>query len=451
MPPPRIRWFIPFLACLTPLLARGEDSVTFPLQGYYHPGRYMPVHVTVSPQSAGELNVQLNAPGAISTQVRFDGGKVDATAPWMVVDGRAQTLSWYVYPRKGWTQIGTPLKPLAEHQRLIGYAGVDGQAAVAIATLIFPGDYLIPVPLDPAQPMPGTPTAWETLDAAVLDTAGAKRVGEAGFASLVAQGVVFAVHTDGKAAAPWPNWPWKREGDWWVMRHHPAGPLTASYSEAVYEPVSSWRSGWPGDVRRAMFLYAVVFSILLMLLALWRPRGAVVGAVLISGAFLGGIIYWGNVHKPIQTTGGKIRIIGKGITQDDDWAYQTCHQRVVSIVRWIDSTRVMFASAGQLDDCMARIVCYPNGDPDFIFYVLPPKMKVALLSRRCGPKAPSATPLPIITSPLAAVVKSFYLGPGDRIVGEFPSAPLMSAPYSPVQQWPGLIVRRAASEGSQIH
>ena len=434
-------------AMLIARFCRAEDSVTLPLQGYYHPGKYMPVHVDVSPRSQEEISVHLDAPGSVWTRIRFEGGRIDATVPWFPVDSRATAFTWYVYPRRSGERVQPALKPLAEHQRIIGYAGVEAMAAISVARTIYPGDELLPIALNPSLPLPGIAATWQTLDGVVLNTAALQRVGEARFASLVAEGVAFAILPGGGNAdevrAPWPNWPWKHlPGGAWVIHYQPSGPSAMTYDDAVYQPVAAWRSGWPAMIRLRMFMLAGAFSVLILLLALWRPRYVAVCAMILSGALVGGLIIWGKARKPMLTCGGKIRIISPGITQDDDWAYETCHQLTTSTIRWVDTTRVVFASPAQLDACAARLVCYPNGDPDFIFFNLPGKTKIALLSRRCGPQAPSVVPSPAITSPLAEVAKNLYLRPGDQFIGQLPSSPLIGEPYAPVVQWPGIVIRR---------
>ena len=440
-------WAISLASLLLVLACHAEDSVTLPLRGYYHPGKYMPVHVDVSPGSAEEISVHLDAPGSVWTHIRFEGGRIDATVPWFPVDARAGALTWYVPPRHGGTAVQPSLKPLTEHQRIIGYAGVEATAALVVARAIYPADELLPIPLNPALPLPGIAAAWQTLDAVVLNRSAMQRVGEARFASLVAEGVAFAVlpgdDVKETAGPPWPKWPWNPlPGGGWVIHYQPSGPSAVNYSDAIYEPVAAWRTGWPTLIRTRLFFLAAVFSILILLLALWRPRFVAIGAVILSGAFVAGLLTWGKARKPTLTCGGKIRIVSHGITQDDDWAYETCHQHISSTIRWVDTTRLIFASAAQLDACVARLVCSSNGDPDYIFFDLPAKTKIALLSRRCGPRAPSVSPSPAITSPLAEVARNLYLRPGDQFIGQLPSSPLIGEPYAPVVQWPGIVIRR---------
>jgi hypothetical protein len=425
--------------------ASASDSVTLPLQGYCHPGRYMPVTVGVTPKTSDESTVGVFSPGAVGTYIRCAGERIEATVPWMPVDDRARRVLVSIPGQAGELQAAEALKPLSEHERLIGYAGVLPEAATAIAAIVYPEDRLILVPLNPAQPMPGAAAAWTTLDAVVLDPLAASHLTEARFGTLISHGVAFAIHTPPEGKPMFPHWPWKQQGDWRYLRYEPAGPRGAAYVEAVQRPVNSLTTGWPVEVRRGLWLTAAIFSILMLLLALWRPRFTVILAVLIAGVFGGGLAGWAHLRKPLIIVGGKVRVISSGITQEDDWAYISCHQNIQANMRWIDTTTLMLASPGQLDQCRARLICYPNGDPDYIYAELQPHSKIAMYCRRGGPRAPETSPSSAITSPLRDLVNDLYLQKGDQVIGEFQSTPLMASGYTPITQWPGVLIHRNAA------
>src|SRR5438105_12471906 len=75
----------------------GQDAVTLPLRGYYHPGRYMPVHVFAAAQSDREA-VRLMSRGSVWTFVKLEGGRVDTIVPWLPIDDRARALYWSIVP-----------------------------------------------------------------------------------------------------------------------------------------------------------------------------------------------------------------------------------------------------------------------------------------------------------------------------------------------------------------
>jgi hypothetical protein len=425
------------------LRSNASDSITLPLQGYYHPGRYMPVTVAVTPKTSDESTVGVFSPGAVGTYIRCAGERIEVTVPWMPMDERARRAFCSIPGQRDELQAEPALKPLGEHERLIAYAGVSPEAAKAMATILYPRDTAILVPLNPAQPMPGVAAAWTTLDAAIFDATTAKHLDESRFSTLISHGVAVAVDTAADRSPIFPHWPWKQSGDWRYLRYEPAGPKSAAYLEAVQTPAAGLKTGWPVDVRRGLWITAAVFSILLLLLALWHPRFTVILAVLLAGAFVGGLTAWAHLRKPLIIVGGKIRIISSGMTQDDDWAYISCHQGIQASMRWIDTTTLMFASPIQLDESRARIVCYPNGDPDFIYVELHPKSKIAMLCRRGGPRAPETSGQSAVTSPLQDLVRDLYLQPGDEVIGEFPSTPLMASGYTPITQWPAVLIHRS--------
>jgi hypothetical protein len=429
-------------------LACAQDLVTLPLQGYYHPGRYMPIHVVASGQSEDDV-VRINAPGSLWTWVKTQGGHVDAVVPWLAIDDRARgggALQWSIVPRIGGTPVEPALKALGERQRLVGFAGPASAAALEIAAKIYPGDELIPIALNPAEPLAGPAAAWEALDAVVLDPPAALRIGEARFTALAGMGVAFAVIGTGGGTVPWSRWPWRHEAAWAILHHEPSGPRLASYEAAVYEPIANWRSGWPWGVRRQFLLMAGAFVTPMLLLALWRPRGTAIWALLLSGVCLGGMAAWGNWRKPNLTIVANVKVIGPDITQDDQWCYQTTHLQTASLLRWADVTKPFFASPAQLDESHARLVCYPNGDPDFLFFGLFAGEKLAVLWRRCGPQGPSATPSDRVTTPMLGMVRDLYLGPGDVVLGELSTPPVIGEPYLMSTQWAGVVVKRGVRQ-----
>src|SRR5436309_13582927 len=93
-----LSFVLPFAFCLLTFPSLGDDAVTLPLQGYYHPGKYMPIHVAISP-NPGDSEVRLVSPGAVGTFIVFEGGRIDATVPWLPMDARARGVAWLVPPR----------------------------------------------------------------------------------------------------------------------------------------------------------------------------------------------------------------------------------------------------------------------------------------------------------------------------------------------------------------
>src|SRR5690348_13227570 len=84
-------------------LARADVSVSLPLQGYFRPGRYMPVHV----QSRGEgAPLVLAADGAVPTEYR-PSGNADLVIPWLVISDSPRDVRW-----PGGGNANVPLRPL---------------------------------------------------------------------------------------------------------------------------------------------------------------------------------------------------------------------------------------------------------------------------------------------------------------------------------------------------
>ena len=382
--------------------------------------------------------------GSVWSGVRIDNARLNVTVPILPMDDRARQLEWYVWPRVGGNTLKTQLRPLSTNEKLIGFSGVNEVDATQQAKTFFPDKKCILIALDSANPLPGIPACWEALDAIVIDTASLQAVGEQKFSSLVGSGLFFAVHrsTDDPSIL-FKAWPWTLDGRWQTLRYTPAGPLASNYSEEYYSPAANMYPGWPRSTRTGMLLFLGTLSLLFLLLAIWRPRGVIIYVAMIAGFSLACFHQWGTFHHATLIHSGKIRYQSAGITQDDDWAFLTCHQQTFSTIRWNDTLRLMYGSPSHFDKTSARLNCSSDGKPEHIQFMVDATTKMAVFSRRCGPRAPLVLPAPSPNPPgLETLLKSNYLKPGDTIVGEFPPTPLLNEPNGKVSQWPGIAIRR---------
>src|SRR4051812_14535153 len=60
----------------------GPVRISFPLEGHYRVGRYMPVRVAAAAARPG-ASITLAADGAVPTELEPGGGKADTVVPWM--------------------------------------------------------------------------------------------------------------------------------------------------------------------------------------------------------------------------------------------------------------------------------------------------------------------------------------------------------------------------------
>ncbi|MDB5319687.1 MAG: hypothetical protein JWN40_1318 [Phycisphaerales bacterium] len=424
--------------------ALAELSISLPLGPYYRPGKYIPVHVTASVLELSDAWVGVAADnvsskptdlslGAGRTSINLRQGRIDAIVPWLVLDGRAKRPRLFIEDRPEFVD-GSELKLLEDSERLVGWTTPDE----AFARQLLPGSpKIIPVALDPSEPIKGHAAAWEMFDAIILDATSAMRLDQAQLASLLACGVTVAVRSD---TPPFPAWPWKRMGEYAVLQYDPVGPATAGFHKDVYLPVDNWQAGWPWPFRRRVLLLAAVSCLLLLGLTLWRPPLTPLWAVLLVAIMLFGIGKWWNTQLAIQQAAGEIVVFNDdGLTQTDDWTYQTAVAARDTTLRWSDVSRPMVA-----DDIWVSLNCDVTGRPTEFFTHLPANRKVAFLARTVGPRGPRTPPAKPVTSPLAALVDKQYLQGGGQITGQLPGAPQSSPAvgYVDVEQWNAIVVDR---------
>ena len=333
---------------------------------------------------AGRANaIMLRADETISATINSrQGERLDGIVPILPLTTDARELRWswleqgghYIYPK---------LRALTDRQKLVGYGGIMEGDAVKAASDMFTGCEMIPMKLNAAQPLPGTAACWETLDVITLDAALMQRVDEQQLSALVAAGVAFAVRAD---KPPFSHWPWKKAGGgWWTLHYTPAGPAAATYNSDVYAPVTGINGGWPAAKRKRFALEGTGFVLVMLLLALWRPRYTVILGALITAGTSAVLLYWHQWERPLRIVEGKIRVISPDITQDDDWAYYVAADRTFSRCRWVDTMKLVLPGPEMLVQMDPRVECFSNGDIDALAFGV-------LARTRRGPALPPLRP-----------------------------------------------------------
>ena len=430
-------------------LGQSKLQIEMPLGPYWRAGKFTPVRLVATVERGNKWvglasddvitlgGEHVSGRGAGRASVMITDQKLDAVVPWLVMDSRAKRPRFFVEYSDD-AVLGPELRQLADSERLVGFAtGLDEALAKTLTVGGTTVAKVIPVPLDPVQPIKGHPLAWELLDAIVLDSASLARVDDAQVSGLLSCGVSIAVR--GYARPPG-SWPWTREGQCWVLRYSPAGPLTAGYDAAAYAPVADWRSGWPWPFRRRVLGFAAVLCIVLLGVALWRPPLVavwMVAAVVVASALMG---WWWRGQVPVQQGGGEVVITGGPIVQTDGWTYQSTSRDAFATLRWTEVSRPIFASRGGLDDVWVSLNCDTAGQPKAFATWIPAGRRVAFLSRSVGTIAPAATPANPVNSPLASLVREgVYSG---RVTGELPTTPRNNPAYGNVimEQWGAVVV-----------
>ncbi len=394
--------------------ARAATALRLPTDGYVRPGRYFPVEV----RADGPARVALRAPGCLPTDADVAGW---ATVPVLAVGPPG--------PLTGGDGPPLPLRVPAEGERLVAAAtGLPPAAAD-----LFPGDRLVPVRLDPSDPLPGPPAAWEVLDAVVLDPAAVAALTDARRSALLAGGVTLAVTGDAPPDAP-PDarWPWRRRGRLWALSPSPAGPAAGVVLPDAYAPTDAWTPGWSPAVRAAAGTAAVLVAIAVVALTRFRrPWLAVAAPVAASAVATAAVAVWRLTLDPVARGGGDVTVVTPALAQRDAWVYERARSPADVAVPWSGWTHPAFASDGALADGRPTLTVSADGRLAWAVH-LPAGSAVAFVHRDVSP----AGPPPPVTGRRGAAMRDaapLYLSAGDRLAGETPAAP---------GRWPGVLVIR---------
>jgi hypothetical protein len=425
------------VAVLTVALApwcAAQVRVTFPLQGFYRPGKFMPVRVQSSSATTGP--VLLRADGAVGVSVEpGPDGAVNAVVPFLAVT-ELGAPRWEVGGASG--TAAASLTPLQDDQVLVGVVGPDASAAASAAGKLFPGRQVVPVPLSGTPAMSGDPAAWETLDAAVFDDAT-----HVFLAELLQLGVSVVVRSD---APPAGNWAWQGGPGHWFVRHSHAGPRGAIEPE-VYQRIAAWRPGWPSPLRRQAALLATVFCIVAVGVTLWRrTRRAAFGVVVVSVVASAGFVWWGTRQPMLCELNARILVTGPGGGQVDDWThYRPLRRREVSVTRGTGfrfSDKPVFASARHLRQADPLLHVSGSGRPTRFTWNADAGTTLAFLERSFfsgSGGAPGSTRSPPL-SPARELAVRCYLQLGDTL-SEDPTQPDPEPDAAWSTRWPTVTVQ----------
>src|SRR5438874_9159699 len=82
-------------------------------------------------------------------------------------------------------------------------------------------------------------------------------------------GITIAVRSDTR---PDQTWPWKRDGDAWILRPNPAANLHFAQDEDAYRSTYGWTPGRSSAARQMVIIVAALCSCVMLALTLWRSR-----------------------------------------------------------------------------------------------------------------------------------------------------------------------------------
>jgi hypothetical protein len=333
------------ILALIPSWAHAQ-TITLPLDGYFRPGAYMPVWV----DSRGPVSV--TADSTVTTH--HPGGS--SLAPVFVYSAVADHVTCGDEVAR--------LHALSDNDRLVGFTTRDD----ALVSALFPSNHVVPIELNTANALIGPPIAWDSLDAAILDSIDSQKIGP-----LLATGMMLAVRSDVK---PDNTWPWQRVADAWVLRP-PTSDQPALLGEDAYSPTFAWR---------AQRTRAVLAACLMLGLALSRSRWNLIALAGFSVLFCAGFVAWRSKQSDVLTMSRNDQIIGE-ITQTDRWTYQmspaTTHAEfTASGVTW-----PVVASPAHAQSLQISLNFDPSTGGMRFDYTLPAYARIAFVTRSCSATA----------------------------------------------------------------
>lgn len=405
--------------------AAADPRASFPFAGHYRVGRYMPVYIAGSDGSAEHLT--LRADGAVETRVL--AGQSEALVPWLIAD-RLDHAKLLAGEDKE-LPLDVEFQPLAPDQVLVGLS--DG--SMDVARQAFAGAEIVPVMLDPANPLPKPIEAWTGLDAVVLSGGTAiERLPPGDVRTLLAAGVAIVIAGDADVPDALKHWPWRRIGNGagWMLQVELRGPKSL-ISPAAYAPTYGWHPQWPAAMRWRIFWFGVIFALVMLMAAtLLRPRAATALGLAICIACGAALMLWRQRLALYHEIGGSIYIEtspAAAVFQDDRWTYQTAGQAAVARFSADAGARPIFASEAHFRASGILLECGSDGAPLWFTHRLETGARMAFVQRQIGDTSMVASSAELasaraaqpITTPLLDLARRSYLYPDGSVVGQLES------------------------------
>jgi hypothetical protein len=362
-------------------------QVSFPLQGWHRPGQYVPVCLKTDGM-VGDFT--LSAPGAVDTTIHLDGGQRTLVVPWLILQANRQLpASTDVF----WRGV-------FPDQRLVGVVG----SIPADLQPLFPNQQIIPLPLDESVALDGEAVCWQTLDAVVMDAGWYGRIGKSKVESLLDVGLMLVVIAPSDAVF---GSEFQLRDGLWIARRSIAGPRGVVLGEEAYLPTYGWKADWPVSIRRQLFTWAAVLSLVMLAIGRlgWRWNWLVPS--LLALAVTGGLTIFAWRHPPIYSMRAELLIGDSTLTQHDTWSYQTSRQTNIGGLRWIGPTWPALFNFNQISQTNLALRCGPDGLPLAFTYTLSPNSTLAFCTRRFSSVEPVATAR-FVQSPTLELARRLY-------------------------------------------
>lgn len=349
---------------LAPLAVCQDLRVSLPLNGAYRRGQFMPVRVT-----GGSGSLEVSAEGAVPTECPRRG-QDEVLLPLLIMTSTSAEVT--VRDAAGNTARAGPLHVIPADERLVGVVGGDDPSLGSL----YPGMKVTTIPLDASVLVERWATAWDALDAIVLDSPNPQLE-----QSLAALGVAVAVKS---RSAPAGNWHWLQEGAYWVSTPLRAGPESAEMNVENYAPSIGREQEEPRAARQLVVLGGALFALLVIGAALLAPpRTAIPTIAMLAVLTTIGVILVARSGAPSIVQSMIICVQSKDLMQEDRWVYARSWQGAHSFQYRIigELGYPLLLNEREIDGLQMRLLCQQDGGPVSYRLQIPPKRTVGFLSR----------------------------------------------------------------------
>jgi len=393
-----IRRLILLLALHLATTFASAATVTLPLGGLYRPGRYMPVQIDYGHEQGV---IRVAASGAIDTAVTL-GSAGRVIVPWLMISGVVQNATW-MDPTGELHPLSTPLHALDEHDRLVGFVGADSK----LGQSVFAGAHIIPVMLDVSW-TPDPAAAWEALDAIVIGDANSAILKAESLDAFLLTGATVAVVASEAPAIHHDQW--IHAGPLWLLHQQPLIAHDPVNPDA-YGPTYDWIRGRTPVDRARVLILAIIISIAVVMIALWRSRWAIwmIVAVCLVGV---AVVFAYDRQRPRTLT---MRLGITDACQLDVWSWYSPIRRDDAFHSFSGLCKPVFGSARQVRETPVSLNWSDDPSSRVFLFHLERNQSLAFVDVLPAPAIELVKPQ--ILPDAKDFADQLYIKTGDRIAG----------------------------------
>jgi hypothetical protein len=378
--------FLPALVALVCSVAAAEVRVSFPFEGSYRIGRYMPALVQFDGDDA-KLSITITGQGIVPITIDPRGTAGDLIIPMLVI---AEPADLRIDSASGVERIERSFHPSPAGKLS---AGNDPRMQSLVTAI---------------------PVAWEMLDE--LHIQNIEDIDPSTLACLIAAGTRIS-DASGRS-----------------LQAEIAGPRGALAGEKAYLPLVSWDAGVGAATRRRIVLAGIIFAILATgcaMLPSWRA--AVAAGLLLTVVTSATFLLWTRAVPPMREGRGDILLEADGLVQRDRWTFVVARGDARGKIDLTDTLRPILIHQQQVRDLGLHLYVVNGSNPPSYHFRPKRGEALAFVSRtvvrgRAGDIAPEP-----INSPLVGLARALYEPDGVELQGQ---------QHARSDDWPALVLHR---------